>query len=414
MIALLFILLIPFAAAGLALIHQGLGRSRSSAHTLLATLCAIAIAAVVFLAVGCSWAGHAGGAAHVLHGFDWLGAEPFMGQGLYAKPGSARETLVLCFQLFAVGLAAMIPISTGSDRWRMTAIGAWSVVAAGLIYPLLSHWIWGGGWLATRLPELGLPGFVDAGGAGAIQVLGGLGALSVGWVLGPRRGKYTQGMATAIPGHNIVLVHFGCLLALVGWFGLEGAASLLFYNIAPERLVWVAINCLLGASSALLFAVVATRLRYRKTDSSISANGWVAGLVAVSAGGAWFSPGQAIFVGLMAGGLVTFLVEIFELWLMVDDPGGAISVHGAAGLWGLVAFGLLAPPAGSHLLAQLVGVATLLGLGLPLVHGLNMLIDRFVPYRVDMDGDWQGMDIRELGSGAYPEFVIHTDEFVPR
>jgi Amt family ammonium transporter len=110
-------------------------------------------------------------------------------------------------------------------------------------------------------------------------------------------------------------------------------------------------------------------------------------------------------------------VELFEMVLLVDDPGGAISVHAGAGIWGLLAFGLLGPAngqRGEQLLAELVAVATLLGLMLPLIHGMNLLLNRLVPFRVDRDGDWQGMDIRELGSGAYPEFVLHADEFVPR
>jgi Amt family ammonium transporter len=224
-------------------------------------------------------------------------------------------------------------------------------------------------------------------------------------------------MATAIPGHNIVLVLFGCLLALVGWIGLGSAASMLFYGASPQNLILVAINAMLSAAAGCLAAVVTTQLRYRKPDASLSANGWIAGLVAGSAGCGLLSPTKTVFIALIAGGLVTFLVETLELKLLVDDPGGAISVHLGAGLWGLLAFGLLGPTAGSRsaaLLSQLVGIATLLGVMLPLIHVGNLLLNRFIRYRVDIDGDWHGMDIRELGAGAYPEFVMHADEFVPR
>jgi Amt family ammonium transporter len=422
LICLLFIALIPLAIAGLALIHQGLGRSRSAAQTMLATLCALGIAAIVFIVLGEAWAGYAGGAQHVFLvggvSWDWLGRERFFAEGLRGPgPVSSVGLLSLCLQVFTVGMVALIPISTGSDRWRLAAICASSAVLAGLVYPMFSHWVWGGGWLAQMQRNFGLTPFVDAGGAGVVQVIGGLSALSVGWVLGPRRGKYAGGVASAIPGHNIVQVLFGCLLALVGWIGLDASASLLFYGATVEQLVWVVINALLAASSGLLAAVLTTRLRYRKPDASISANGWVAGLVAGSAGCCYLSPGQTIFVGLIAGSLVTWLVELFEMVLLVDDPGGAISVHAGAGIWGLLAFGLLGPAngqRGEQLLAELVAVATLLGLMLPLIHGMNLLLNRLVPFRVDRDGDWQGMDIRELGSGAYPEFVLHADEFVPR
>ncbi len=260
-------------------------------------------------------------------------------------------------------------------------------------------------------------GAVDGGGAATVQVVGGLAALSVAWILGPRRGKYAEGMATAIPGHNIVQVLFGCLLALVGWIGLESAASSVFYAAAPERLVAIAVDAMLSAASGFLAALVMTQLRYRKPDASLSANGWIAGLVAGSAACGQMSPLATVFVGLIAGGLVTFAVEALELKLLVDDPGGAISVHLGAGIWGVLALGLFAPTSGPRMavvLSQLIGIATLLGVIFPLIHSVNLLLNRLVPFRVDRDGDWQGMDIRELGAGAYPEFVIHADEFVPR
>jgi Amt family ammonium transporter len=179
----------------------------------------------------------------------------------------------------------------------------------------------------------------------------------------------------------------------------------------------VVINAVLSASAGCLAALVTTQLRYKKPDASLSANGWIAGLVAGSAGCGLLSPVETIVIGLVAGGLVTFLVEALELKLFVDDPSGSIAIHAGAGLWGLLAFGLFGPATGSRaamLLSQLIGIATLLGVMLPLLHIGNLLLDRLVPYRVDGDGDWQGMDIRELGAGAYPEFVMHAEEFVPR
>jgi ammonium transporter, Amt family len=426
-LCLVCILLMPLAIAGLALIHQGLGRSRSAGHAMLATLCAVSIAAIVFVLIGSSWCGYDGGAAHTVRVFgrqwDWLGAGRFFAAWLSeALMPTARSHLLnpllgLALQMFAVGLAALIPISAGTDRWRLAGTCAFSALLAGVLYPLFAHWVWGAGWL-SQLPTLfGLPAFVDPGGAATVQVVGGLAALSVAWVLGPRKGKYSDGMATAIPGHNIVLVLFGCLLALVGWIGLESAASMVFYNQMPLQLVGVAIDTMLSASAGFLAALLITQLRYRKPDASLSANGWVAGLVAGSASCGMLSPLEAVFVGLVAGGLVTFLVEVLELKLLIDDPGGAISVHLGAGLWGLLAFGLFGPAASTRaalLLTELVGIATLLGVMLPLIHLGNLLLNKLIPFRVDRDGDWQGMDIRELGAGAYPEFVIHADEFVPR
>ena len=289
----------------------------------------------------------------------------------------------------------------------------------GFIFPIFAHWAWGGGWLAQLAANFGIPNFTDAGGAGTVQVVGGLAALSVAWIAGPRRGKFSDdGMAAAIPGHNIVLVLFGCLLALVGWTGLDAAASILFYGAGPQQVIGVAINAMLAASAGCLAAVAVTRSRYHKPDASLSANGWIAGLVAGSASCAMISPVAAIGTGLIAGVLVTTMIEIFELRLRVDDPGGAVSVHALAGIWGLIALGLFghfsAGTRGGHILAQVVGISALLGFMLPLVHAGNLLLNRFSTYRVDDDGHWHGMDVRELGAGAYPEFVIHADEFVPR
>jgi ammonium transporter, Amt family len=412
-------LLTPFAAAGLALIHQGLGRSRSAAHAMLATLCAFAIAAIVFVLIGSAFNGFAGTPAHTLHignvDWNWLGA-------LFAQHFnqlSPQHALELCLQIFAVGLAAIIPLSTGTDRWRLGAICLATAVFAAFLYPLFSHWTWGGGWLSTLAANFGIPSFLDSGGASTIQVTGGLMALSVAWILGPRRGKYTpEGMATAIPGHNIVLVLFGCLVALVGWIALDIAASILFTGLAIEQTPAIIINAVLSASAGCLAAVATTQIRYRKPDASLSANGWIAGLVAGSAACGQVSPSAAILTAAVAGILTAFLVEILELRLLVDDPGGAISIHLGAGIWGLIAAGIfISTPGyswGGHLLAQLIGVATLIGFMLPLIHAVNLLLNRILPYRVDRDGDWQGMDIRELGAGAYPEFVVHADEFVPR
>jgi Amt family ammonium transporter len=416
------ILLIPLAATGLALIHQGLGRSRSAAHAMLATLCSLAITAIVFVLIGSAWMGFPDGLAHIVHvggrPLDWLGAEPFCGLGLRSGVlHSPYAALVVALGLFAVGVASLIPISSGSDRWRLAAICAASVLFAGISFPLFGHWVWGGGWLAQLSSLFGLPAFTDVGGAGVLQVVGGLAALSVAWILGPRQGKYAEGIAAAIPGHNIVQVLFGCILALMGWIGLESAAAMLFHHADSFQIVLTVINAVLSASSGCLAAVLTTQIRYRKPDASLSANGWIAGLVAGSAGCGLLSPLATIVIGLVAGAWVTLLVEALELRLFIDDPGGAISVHLGAGLWGLLAFGLFGPTQGSRvalLLAQLVGIATLLGVMFPLIHISHRLLNKVIPFRVDADGDWQGMDIRELGAGAYPEFVVHVDEFVPR
>jgi Amt family ammonium transporter len=290
---------------------------------------------------------------------------------------------------------------------------------AGLTFPLFAHWAWGGGWLGQLGANYGLGmGYVDVGGSGAIHVVGGLTALTLAWLLGPRRGKFGfDGMPTAIPGHNAVYILFGCLLALAGWTGLNAAGALLFAGVAPGRLALIAVNTILGAGSAGLGAAAITRFRFGKPDSSLTANGWLGGLVAVSATCPFLPPAAAIFIGLAAGALVALCVELFELHLDIDDPGGSISIHAVAGIWGLLAGGLLGRfPGGGEgqLLAQTVGVATLIGFVLPMTFAVNLLVNRFAPLRVSPDAERQGMDLAELGAGAYPEFVTHTDDFMQR
>ncbi len=432
-----FIVLVPLAAAGLALINVGLGRSRSAGHMMMASLCALAVAALAYFACGFAWQGYIDlpGHAFPLSGksWGWIAAEGFFFRKLSFDGSPA--SLAAFFQIFCVGLVALIPLGSGADRWHLRASCFSTGVLAAFTYPLFAHWVWGGGWLAALGVNYGIGrGFVDVGGAGTIQVVGGLTALAVTWILGPRRGKYSaDGMAPAIPGHNVVLVLFGCILALAGWIGLNSAGAILFTGGDASGSVLIGINTLLAASASALTAALITKVRFGKPDASLTANGWIGGLVASSASCAFAIPAEAVVIGSVAGAFIIFSVEWFELRMEVDDPGGSISVHAVAGIWGLLALGVfgqfqrpvLNVAAGSlpltaggvvsgQWLAQLIGVATLLGFVLPLTYGLNLLLNRFYPFRATAEGERQGMDLHELGAGAYPEFVTHTDEFLPR
>ena len=415
------ILLVPFAGAGISLINAGLGRSRSAAHAMTGSLIVIATAAVVYFVCGFSWQGFVGRPGHLLTightGWNWIAAEPFFMRGL--EFGGSPVSLAVLLEVLSVGLSALIPLGAGADRWRLGAICASTALLAGWTYPLFAHWVWGGGWLAQLGTNYGLGrGFVDAGGSSSIQVVGGLTALSIAWIVGPRRGKYSaQGMPAAIPAHNAAFVLFGCPLALVGWLGLNSAGAMLFSGVGVERVALIAVNTVFAAAAAGLTAAVITRVRFGKPDASLIANGWMGGLVASSAGCAFIKPAAAMIVGIVAGGLVIFAIEQLEFALKVDDPGGAISVHAVGGIWGILAVGFLAQLPGENsgqLLAQIVGIAALIGFVLPMTYGLNWLLNRFYPQRVTTDGERQGMDLHELGADAYPEFVTHTEEFIQR
>jgi Amt family ammonium transporter len=207
------------------------------------------------------------------------------------------------------------------------------------------------------------------------------------------------------------------MLAWLGWLGLNSAGAILFTGAETGRAVLVAVNTTLSAASAALAGAVVTSMRFGKPDASLIANGWTGGLAASSAGCAVLDPAEAVIVGMVAGGLIAWAADWLEFGLKVDDPGGAISVHALGGIWGVLALGVLAQFSGQtsgQFLAQLVGVATLIGFVLPLTYGLNLLLNRFYPQRVSVDGERQGMDLHELGADAYPEFVTHSEEFIQR
>ena len=409
-LSLVLTLLVPFAIAGLALINTGLGRSRSAAHFMTSSLCVMGIAMVVYFA----WGYQVQGSPETYDSLSGL-TRGLGNPGIFFRRLGVGLRLVPAFlALLSVALASLIALGAAADRWRLGAACVCTLQFAGWIYPsfLRLARIGFAGPLISR-PAIG-DNFLDAGGSGFINATAGLAALAIAWILGPRRGKYSpQGMPAAIPAHNAVFVLFGCMLAWVGWLGLNSAGALVYAGMPPEKSALVVINTTFAAAAAGLTAAAVTRIRFRRPDASLIANGWLAGLVASSAGCATLKPATAILTGLVAGALVVFSVEFVEFTLKVDDPCGSISVHAVCGIWGLLAAGIFAGTSG-QLIAQIVGIATLLGFVFPMTYGLNWLLNKFIPYRVSLDGERQGLDLHELGADAYPEFVVHADEFMQR
>lgn len=404
------LLLAPLALAGVALLNTGLGRSRSAAQAVLGCVTLTAVAAIAFAVLGTSLAGTP---EHTLamggKSWDWIGGAPLLLRHFNGMQPEGQ--LAVLFEFMAACMVALIAWGSGADRLRLPAGCAAAAILAGGIFPVVAHWTWGGGWLARLGAEFGLgAGFLDGAGAASVHAVGGLSALAVVWIAGSRRGKFPQeGLATAMPGHNAVYILFGCLLAMVGWLAWNTAGAIIWLHAAPGGLAVIAINTVLCASAALVATFTVTRTRFGKPDASMCANGWLAGLVGSSACAAIITPAEAILVGAIAGIAAPLMVELLELALSVDDPSGAISVHAAGGVWGLLAAGIFAPHAG-QMMAQLVGIATLLGFVFPLVYLIFAIVNRVIPFRVDPDGERLGMDLYELGGGAYPEFVIHRDE----
>ena len=417
MMVLLLVLMAPLALAGVGLINTGLGRSRSAAQAILGAAAVVAVAVLVFALGGSAVAGWlpaaSGGWALKFEmagkTWGWAGAGPLLLGGLIKAPACAQVALLL--ECLGAGLAALIPWGSGSDRFRLAGGIAVAAVLGLVGFPLAAYWAWNGGWLGQLGANFGLgAGFMDPGGAGCNHLLGGLTAVAVLWIAGPRRGKFPrEGLATAMPGHTAVYVVFGGLLTLPGWMAWNVAGSLLWVPGAAGGAAQTAVNTLISAAAALAATYVVTRARFGKPDASLCANGWLAGLVVSSAAAALTPPVGMLVLGALAGAVAPLLVEVLELALSIDDPSGAVAVHISGGLIGLVGAGVFAPFAG-QLLAQLVGMGAILGLLFPAMYFLLLGLNRFVPFRMDADGERMGMDLAELGGSASPEFVIHRDE----
>jgi ammonium transporter, Amt family len=418
-LCIVLIILSPLSVVGLALLNTGLTRSRSAAHTITASLCLFAVAAISYATLGFAFQGTLGGPQHVVfvagRPWGWLASGPVFLGGIRFDASLGGPIALL--QMISVSLTASIALGAGADRWRLGACAASTALLAAWTYPLFAHWVWAGGWLATLGVNFGIgAGFLDAGGSSSIQALGGLNALAIAWIVGPRRGKYSQnGIPAALPGHNIVFALLGCLLATIGLMALNAASAILFYQMDVSRIALVAINTSLTCAASGLMTALVTKARLGKPDASLIANGWMGGLASGSGACAFISPFSAIVIGVVAGMLVPLAVELFEAKFRVDDPGGAISSHGVAGLWGMLALGIFPLWTSSarrpgQLLAQVIGLATLLGCILPMTYALNRLLNLVFPQRVAREGEWQGMDLEELGGGAYPDFVTRGDD----
>jgi Amt family ammonium transporter len=297
---------------------------------------------------------------------------------------------------------------------------------------LYANWAWGGGWLATLGSNFGLGhGYSDFAGSGVVHAVGGVTALGMAIIIGPRIGKYTrQGKANAIPGHDIVLVLLGCFILAFGWFGFNPGSTLGASANGNLRIGSIAVNTMLAGMAGSFGAMLYMWIRYGKPDASMSGNGLLAGLVAITAPSGFVNPVSAVIIGVIAGVLVCLSVEFFDRVARVDDPVGAISVHGTNGLWGVISVGLFADGKSNYggswngvsgsvtglfygdagqLVAQLIGVATLIGFVFSLSFVFGVLVDWFLGQRVSAKSELEGLDIPEMGVLGYPEFVIHAE-----
>jgi Amt family ammonium transporter len=312
----------------------------------------------------------------------------------------------------------------------------YGIVAAAVPLAVFGHWVWGGGWLAKVGQTLGLGhGFVDFAGSSVVHASGGMIGLMGATALGPRLGKYSRdGRPRPIAGHNLTYVVVGSLLLATGWFGFNIGPSLF---AAESRAPIIAVNTMLAAAAGAAAAGAWVTLKFRKPDPSMVCNGLLAGLVAISGSCAFVNPAGAVITGVVAGFLVVYAVLFFEGTMKVDDPMGALSVHGVAGVWGVLSVGLLADGsfgatwngaqekagvAGAfatvfggaandwgQLLAQIIGAASCLiffGLAAWLWFKIS---NRIIPLRARREDELGGLDLPEVGAECYPDFHL-TDK----
>jgi len=397
--------LVFFMQAGFALLEAGLQSARNVINILMKNVADFTIAAMIFWAIGFGLMFGAGNSLVGMSGW-FLGG----GEGTFDSLAWARVPLEakFFFQLVFAGTAATIVSGAIGGRVKFSTYLVLSLVLTGLIYPLIGHWIWGGGWLAEM-------GFFDFAGSTVVHAVGGFAALAGALVVGPRIGKYgLDGRPRAMPGHNMTLAALGTFILWFGWFGFNPGSTMALDAVAISH-IFVTTN-IAAAAGALAAMGLSWRL-FGKSDISMTLNGALAGLVSITAPCAFVGVGSAALIGLI-GGLVVVLAVLFFDRARIDDPVGAISVHGICGVWGTVSIGLFAsaPYAGGEALPglgflfgggvaqlqiQLLGTVVASAVAFTLSFALFSILKATIGVRVSPMEEITGLDVAEHGNEAY-------------
>lgn len=388
--------LVFFMQTGFALVETGFTRTKNTTNILFKNLIDFCIGSVVFWIIG--YGLMYGNGSGFIGKFEWFSK---IDHG--ASVGLPNMAFFF-FQLVFAATASTIVSGAMAERTKFKAYLIYSLVISAIIYPVSGHWVWGGGWLSAMETP-----FHDFAGSTVVHSVGGWIALIGAAFLGPRRGKYKNGKAMAIPGHSLTLAALGVFILWVGWFGFNPGSTLSLSNPDLVANIFVTTN---GAAAAGGIATLATTwLRYGKPTFSMTLNGVLAGLVAITAGCDVVTPGGAIIIGLIAGVLVVFAVEFFDKTVKIDDPVGAISVHGVCGAFGtlMVGFfsnnpdslGILYGGNAQVLLSQLIGVVTVGGWAILCAVILFSLLKYTIGIRVTAKEEEIGLDFFEHGEKAY-------------
>ncbi len=435
--------LVMFMQAGFAAVETGLCRAKNANHTMMMNFMVYGFGLFAYWVMGfalqqggCAPNANLGGLSPLNSEFtfNFLGGKPWglFGQKGFFLSGSTYDVGVMVmflFQMVFMDTAATIVTGAAAERWKFAAFGLSTFFLAAITYPLYANWAWGGGWLSQLGVNYGLShGYCDFAGSGVVHAVGGVTALAVAMVIGPRIGKYTRsGKPNPMPGHDITMVLIGCFILAFGWFGFNPGSTLGASGAGNLRIGSIAVNTMLAGCTGSIGALLYMWIRFGKPDASMAGNGLLAGLVAITAPSGFVNTVGAAIIGFAAGMLVCLSVEYVERVLKVDDPVGAISVHGACGLWGVISVGLFADGTSNYggawngvtgsvtglfygdprqLTAQLVACATLVGVVFTLSYLFNCLVDAIVGQRVSAQSELEGLDLPEMGALGYPEFQL--------
>ena len=402
--------LVFFMNAGFAFVESGFTRAKNTVNILMKNFIVFSISCIAYFLVGFG----------LMFGKDtggFIGANTFM--AFFNNPENISKFTYFFFELVFAGTAATIVSGAMAERTKFASFLVYSTFMTAVVYPIIGHWIWGGGWLSKI-------GFIDFAGSTVVHSVGGWTALTAVMMLGPRLGKYNpDGKSNAIPGHNIGFATLGVFILWFGWFGFNGGSTL---SGTSKAIPLIVVNTTLAAAAGSISAMFYIWARFKKPDASMALNGALAGLVGITAGCALVSPYSAIIIGLIAGVLVCVAIDFFDKKLKIDDPVGAVSVHGACGTFGTLAVGLFAQTKYSSLagfnnisglffgggwklfLVQLTGAVSVFTFVSGIFLLFFLLLKKTMGLRVKNEEEIKGLDIEEHGMEAYAGFQIFTNE----
>ncbi len=430
--------LVMFMQAGFALVETGFTRAKSAAHTMSMNFMIYGLGMLGFWIAGFAFMFGGIGSLPTLGGGAPLSAEwtvtlfdkPFglLGTTGFFLGGNTYDVsiaVMFLFQMVFMDTAATIPTGAMAERWKFSAFCVFGFFCSTLTYPVFGNWAWGGGWLAQLGTNFGLGhGYSDFAGSGVVHSVGAWMGLAGAMILGPRIGKYNKdGSANAIPGHDLTIAMLGTFILAFGWFGFNPGSSLAASGNGALRIGIVAVDTMLAGAAASLSAMLYTWWRTGKPDPGMLVNGILVGLVAITSPSGFVSPINAVIIGLIAGIIVCLGVKFFDM-IHVDDPVGAVSVHGLGGVWGVLAVGLFADgtsnyggswngvPGGvtglfygdpGQLVAQIIGAVSCFVYVFVVSYVFFKICEKTIGMRTTAEAELIGLDIPEMGAYAYPK-----------